>query len=169
MAYNLERIKAEITDICENAGFRGVKYLNISINPRLSTTLGRVKYRANPIYPYAIEFSKNFIENNTDEDIHEVIMHECAHAIVTVRTKEKHGHDKYFKAVCAELGTTNDKMYFNSDNKEPQEQVYKYQIYCKDCGKLVASYKRKGKVIKNLSFYKCSLCGGELKMVKRGE
>ena len=106
MAYNLERIKAEITDICENAGFRGVKYLNISINPRLSTTLGRVKYRANPIYPYAIEFSKNFIENNTDEDIHEVIMHECAHAIVTVRTKEKHGHDKYFKAVCAELGTT---------------------------------------------------------------
>lgn len=97
MAYNLERIKAEITDICENAGFRGVKYLNISINPRLSTTLGRVKYRANPIYPYAIEFSKNFIENNTDEDIHEVIMHECAHAIVTVRTKEKHGHDNILR------------------------------------------------------------------------
>lgn len=163
--YNIEKITKEVNEVCGNAGYTGVKYLKISLNPRLTTTLGRVKYTKSPngyIYNSSIEFSEKFINNGSDKEVHDVILHECAHAIATYRTKTKQGHNEYFKSVCAEIGTTNDKCCYAREEENKTEPIYKYKVYCSECGELIASYKRKGKVIKYLDFYKCGLCGGKL-------
>lgn len=161
MAYTLERIKAEIVDVCKKAGFDDIVRIPVLLNSRLTSTLGRV--RCINERPVSIEFSTNFIIKASDNDIHEVILHECAHVIANIRSKKSHGHDAYFKQICAELGTDNDKCFYKSEkelmNKEP---VYKYKVYCSECGELIASYKRKGKTIKNLNEYRCGLCGGKL-------
>lgn len=161
MAYTLERINAEIVGVCKKAGFDDIIHIPVSLNSRLTSTLGRV--RCINGRPVSIEFSAKFIKNAKDNDIHEVILHECAHVIANVRDRKEHGHDNYFKQICAELGTDNDKCFYKSEKELTNtEPVYKYKVYCKDCGELIASYKRKGKTIKNLEFYRCSLCGGKL-------
>ena len=163
MSYDIERIRKEVIDVCTKAGFVGSKYLIIELNSRLTSTLGRVKHRKsyNGAYPISIEFSKKFIDTSTDNDIHQVILHECAHAIATFRTGENHGHDNFFKEICAELGTDNDKCKYKRETPTAAP-VYRYKVYCSECGELIASYKRKGKIIKNIQFYKCGLCGGKL-------
>lgn len=161
MAYTLEKIKEEFSAACESVG---VKLQHpISLNGRLSNTLGRVKYRVG-VYdgearPDCIEFSTKFVTNGADEDIHRVILHEAAHYIVTVQTKRKHGHDKVFKAMCARLGTDNDCA--QTDLQLPI--MKKYMIMCPTCNKTIGGYDRMCKTIKMIENHDgsvwCKTCG----------
>lgn len=154
MTYDLKRIEKEFTIICKKAKVN--LDTPISINGRLSRTLGRVcyEYVYDVLIPSKIEFSKQFIENSSDEDIHDVILHEAAHYIATTRTGERHGHDNYFKAICAEIGTNNNRTFFVE--REVAAKT-KYTVKC-GCG-FEHGYSRRGKVIEQGI---CPVCGGEL-------
>lgn len=169
MSYSLSKIQEEVKAACNKAGVELT--VPVTLNGRLTKTLGRVKYVKNNITGYtkatAIEFSKQLVESAADGSIKDVILHECAHYVVTTRTHEAHGHDNIFKSVCAELGTTNDGISTDVKWAVPDSHLYKYQIYCPTCDSIVANYNRKGKIINNIDSCKCGRCKqGGLKVIQ---
>ena len=154
MTYDLKRIEKEFTAICKKAKVN--LDTPILINGRLKSTLGRVCYEwvFDTVIPTKIEFSKHFIESSSDNDVYDVILHEAAHYIATTRTGERHGHDNYFKAICAEIGTCNDRTFFVE--REAASKT-KYVVKC-GCG-FERGYARRGKVIEQGI---CPNCGGSL-------
>lgn len=164
--FTIEELTKECNNIIKNAGI-SLPDLQIKINGRLKKTLGRCKYNVScgrPV-PYCIEFSRDLLETATPHSIMEVVRHECAHAIVTVRTGERHGHDSVFKKVCTEIGTDNYGTHYDAiERTVDPNTLYKYLIFCRDCGKLVARYHRAGKVVKETSRYFCKNCGGSLRV-----
>lgn len=155
--YTLEQVQKEFTDICNKAGVQVTSPINL--NGRLTRTLGRVCMirRGETVENEKIEFSKQLLETATDSTIESVIKHEAAHYIVTARTHESHGHDSLFKAVCAEVGTTNDGTKTTVERTVAEEQVYKYSVVCPNCG-VIAHYHRMSKNLKNISSCYCKKC-----------
>lgn len=157
MAYDLSRVQREFTNICNKAGVQVTS--PISLNGRLTRTLGRVCMvrRGETVENEKVEFSKQLLETTTDSTIESVIKHEAAHYIVTARTHESHGHDSIFKAVCAEIGTTNDTPKTHVERTVSAEQVYKYTVVCPNCGP-ISHYHRMSKNLKNISSCYCKKC-----------
>jgi predicted SprT family Zn-dependent metalloprotease len=159
--YDLERITKEFHEACEKAGHPCT--IPIYINSRLSSTLARVDSNSKQGYvtPMRAYFSKAFIENGTDEDVRQVLLHEAAHYIVIMRTHTFHGHDEYFKAVCHEIGCKNDGATYQTEKIETGENMYKYAIYCPNCG-YITSRARMCSVLRNIDRYTCPDCGAPL-------
>lgn len=171
MAYDLEKVTHEFRTICAKAGANSGLNVPIRLNGRLTRTLGRVMQEYDSCegcyVSTLVEFSRQLIETSTDKSIHDVIMHEAAHLIVTDRTGETHGHDAAFKAVCAEIGTTNDKTMTKVERTVSDEQLYKYSVYCPTCGKNIGGYSRMCKTLRNIEYCTCRECGkGGLKVVQ---
>ena len=155
--YDLNRIIKEFNEACSKAGV--LNTYPIRINGRLTRTLGRVRYTKlsdNTIEPLDIEFSKQFLETASDASIKDVILHEAAHLIVAKRTKVHHGHDAYFKKVCAELGTKRDG--YAGEVELVKTVKYKYTIICPNCGE-IGGYNRMCKTIKEINYCTCKKCG----------
>lgn len=161
MSYSIERVEKEFKAVCEKAGVK----VNVPIigNKRLNKTLGRVISisRDGVVENDRVEFSMKLLFTSADETIAEVIKHEAAHYIVNERTKERHGHDAVFKAVCAEIGTLNNKATTYVKRTVDDSQIYKYQVKCENCDKIIAHYHKKCKTLKNLSSCSCRACGGK--------
>lgn len=118
MKVDIEWVKNEFCDICEKAGLNRPTQFPVYINSRLRTTLGRLKYYSanGKLYPLRVEFSKSMIENNSENAVRAIVMHEAAHYIAWRRTQERHGHDHYFKEICKEIGCKNDKTKVNLED-----------------------------------------------------
>lgn len=159
--YSITAVEKIISDVCKKAGT--ALTVPVTVNGRLTRTLGRVLSDSadggKTWNPAKIEFSKQLLETASEESIKQIILHETAHYIVEMRTHEDHGHDEYFKAVCAEIGCTADKTKAKVDRVKAIQ--YKYDVRCKNCGG-VWHYNRAGKVIQNIGYYSCGECGGEL-------
>ena len=138
--------------------------LDVNINGRLKAVLGRCHYKAvlGVVYPVRIEISRQLLETGTPQDIDETIVHECAHALVTLDTGEKHGHDKLFKAKCQKHGIAGDRCAKGSRMDDEDLTIYKYVCSCQNCGKVIGCYYRAGKVIKNPSMYHSNCCGASI-------
>lgn len=136
----------------------------VSLNGRLSKTLGRVHHSQNNITgvltPTKMEFSKKFLEIASDEEVKKVIAHEWAHYYLTKTTKENHGHDAMFNALSSEMGGNTG----TSIKIENFRETYKYTVYCSDCGKVVGGYARAGKTVKNPHLFKTNCCGATLRI-----
>lgn len=135
----------------------------VSINSRLTATLGRVKVvqKGTKFYPDSMEFSKKFLENSVIEDIKDIIAHEWAHYYLTKVSKESHGHDTEFKRICGMIGCKSDGVYAKVENIYEQQEQYKYTVYCPDCGKVVGQYSRMCATLKDLEHCHCALCNGK--------
>ena len=161
MSYSIEKVEKEFKAVCEKAGVK----VNVPIigNKRLSKTLGRVisTSKDGKVENDRVEFSMKMLLTSTDKTIEEVIKHEAAHFIVNERTKEHHGHDAYFKAVCAEIGTSNNGTTTHVERIVDDSQIYKYQVKCETCNKIIAHYHKKSKTLNNLSSCSCARCGGK--------
>ena len=158
--YTIERIKEEVEEACTKAHVDLI--IPISINGRLTKCLGRVRYimdKVEGIVPISMEFSKQLIQTASDKSIHDVVLHETAHYITTMRTGEKHGHDKVFKNICKEIGASSDGHAADIERIVPDSQIYKYVIYCPICKKIVGGKYRKCKVIDHIEWYACNTCG----------
>ena len=151
--YTIEDLKIMVYDICNKAGvnFTGP----VELNSRLLTTLGRVMNVDNK--PIRVEFSKNFIENATDETVISVCKHECAHIIALVRSGKPQHHNSYFKSICAELGTTNDGTTTNVERSVAGKAYHRYTIICPNCGEIGSRQKMCASLrdIKNCWCVKC--------------
>lgn len=154
--YDLDRVKKEFKEACEVMGVK----LNIPIyiNSRLTTTLGQVVFNGDE--PLKADFSKLLLETSTDEAIHQVILHEAAHYIAAKLDGVSHGHDAYFKSICAKLGCTNDKTTYKVDRLKGIPSIYKYDVFCPNCGR-IKGYNRKGDILKNLDRCTCRGCGSK--------
>ena len=128
--YTIDSIRKVVDETCKKANCPTIK--NIRINSRLSRTLGRVMYAHGAVD--RMEFSKQYIENATDDCVFQTILHECAHYIAFIRTHERHGHDLYFKTICAEIGCTEDQTTSHVEALRSDTELYRYTIYCPNCG-----------------------------------
>lgn len=169
MSYSITKVENEIRTACRKANVP----LTVSVveNGRLTRTLGRVIFSVNNVsghaVPTKIEFSKQLLKTADDRTIRDVLLHETAHYVVTMRTGKQHGHDQLFKDTCAELGTTNDGTATEVTRIVPESQIYKYQIYCPNCDAIVGNYSRRGKVINNIHLCTCKKCGKQdLKVIQ---
>lgn len=136
-----------ITKMCiEYCGKAGVKFNSpVIINGRLTRTLGRCFYTriGNVWNPEKIEISRQLLETSTDESIEAVIAHECAHYVACALTHENHGHDSTFRFYCEKIGTNNSMTHYDAlERTKPNEEIYKYTLYCSNCGKFVAGRSR---------------------------
>lgn len=154
--YDLTKIKNEFYAACRKGGMD--KEIPVLMNGRLTRTLGRVTM--DPIgdkyVPTMVEFSKRFVETSTDFDIREVILHEAAHAIVTYKTGEDHGHDAVFKRMCAVLGTSRDKA--EGKINRIVAHTSKYEVICPTCG-VIAEFSRMCNTLRNIKHCSCRDCG----------
>lgn len=160
--YDLNRIKQEFNEILNNAGVQ--LKAPIVLNSRLTRTAGRIINRwssaTNLYYPSSVEFSKQLIETATDNSIHDVILHEAAHYIATARTGKTHGHDLYFKSICKEIRCTSDGTSTVIERTVAESALYKYQIYCPTCKKILSGgFRRMCNTLKNIDHYSCKNCG----------
>jgi len=157
MAYTIDRVKEEFYKICKNANVECS--IPITLNTRLSRTLGRVfcEYKHGKYIATSAEFSSHFLETSTDESIYSVIQHEACHYIATTRSGNHHGHDSYFKAICKEIGCTNDGTQTHVERTVAAIDVYKYLVYCPNCGE-IGHYNRWCKTLKELSYCTCKNC-----------
>ena len=159
----------EIKKYCEDA-FNKAGYdfnyfdIKISINGRLRTTLGRCKYTwaDETLIPSEIEISRQLLETATSQAIVDVILHECAHALVTIETGERQGHNKLFKAMCARIGTNNDTCKTAVERTVEDKEIFKYFVRCAGCGQVVSKYHRAGKIIKEIDNYYSKCCNAKL-------
>lgn len=154
--YTLDQIQTEFKNVVEQAGC--TLTTPILINGRLTRTLGRVVYNYNT--PTKVEFSRQFLDTSNDESIHQVILHEAAHYIAVKRSGQRHGHDEYFKRICAEIGCSNDKTTSHVERIVSPEKVFKYAIYCPNCG-FIAGRHKWCSVLDNLEYCVCNKCGSE--------
>lgn len=127
----------------------------VKVNNRLTSTFGRCTHTG--IGFDVIEISKSLLETCTDKSIYAVIDHEWSHYYTTKRTGHRHGHDKEFRKTCAMIGCTNNRPHFTPERCVSKEEIYKYSVYCQNCGE-IAHYHRKGKVLKKLSACRCPQC-----------
>lgn len=168
MCYTIEKVRKEFHSVCASAGITITQ--PIEINNRLTATLGRVisTGKQGSYEVKRIEFSGELLRTATDKSIHDVICHEAAHAIVIARTHTKHGHDNYFKSVCAEIGTSADKIHTTVERTVSDAEIYKYQIFCPTCDTILpGGYKRMCKTIQYINMCTCNTCGkGNLKVIQ---
>lgn len=165
--WTIERITELCIDYC---GRCGVKFNSpVVINGRLTRTLGRCTYiRHGKVWnPTKIEISRQLLKTATDESIEAVIAHECAHYVACALTHEDHGHDSTFRFYCEKIGTTNDtSVYKNLERTAHNDDIYKYTLYCSECGKFVGGRSRACKVTKEPWNYYTKCCDAEIKVRK---
>lgn len=162
---SLTRIKKECNIAFRIAGYNFDDFnIKVSINSRLKSTLGRCRYRKNTltgeVTPTEIQISQLFLSSTVDNDVIDIIRHECAHALCCIETGDRQGHNNYFKNMCNRIHcnhyhATADDIKRTIDDKE----LYKYFIKCPHCDKIISKYHRAGKVIKNIDYYYCKDCG----------
>lgn len=104
-----------------------------------------------------------FLDNNTEDEIMETLLHEIAHALTP-----GHGHDRVWKAKCIEIGGKGLTYYNQGDrnvvnpNKERTRSSKTYRVECQGCGYDFPFYTRKRKS-NNLTH---TGCGGKVECIE---
>lgn len=157
----------EVTNMCHAVAEANGFHLTCPIreNGRLTSTLGRVIMQGTTVI--AIEFSKKHLATATDESIKATVLHELAHAFVAMETKQDHGHDAVFRAMCIRIGTDNyGTCHNNLKLKVAKEETYKYTIFCSCCNKLIATRSRACKITQSPWEYTSKCCGSDINVVQ---
>ena len=165
--WTIERVKDELNKLCVADGLPEIT-IPVSANARLTRTLGRVKFLEKSCTPVGIDFSQRLLDNGTDRDLINVIKHEYVHYYLLCTTGVDHGHDALFKRKCAQIDCEYNMaagdVEFEHDGGPAQ---YKYEVWCDGCGRMVATYSRMCKTLKNLRYCTCGKCGSkELRMIQ---
>ena len=155
----------ELNKLCMKDGI-GIVNVPVEINGRLTRTLGRVKfmdYGEGHCHPTKIEFSKQLLDFSDDDSIINVIKHEYVHYYLLVETGTNHGHNAIFKKKCAEIGCAHDQ----TQNEINTTAKSKYEIWCPDCNKMIATRARKCKLVTYPENYRCGECkNNNLKVIQ---
>ena len=165
--WTIEQVKIELDKLRVADGLPVIQ-VPINANGRLTRTLGRVRFSRYSCEPICIEFAQRLLDNGTDNDIINVIKHEYAHYYLLVVTGENHGHDALFKQKCREIGCTHEKTHNKLESSDDDtEQEYKYEVWCDDCHKMIGTYSRICKTLRNIEYCQCGVCRGSNLRVKQ--
>ena len=96
---------------------------------------------------HLITLSKPITKLNDYDEVHNVILHEIAHAIAGAG----HGHDALWKSICRKIGARPERCFTSASVATPTAN---YFYECPSCGKQYGTYrkrKRKGS---------CTICSG---------
>lgn len=191
MSWNLERVKQEIHVFAQHArevigNIDGVKQLElcpVEISKRMTRTKGSFEYeyrrrlgKVIGVKPLKIKIAQHLLDNYHDEDIIDVIRHECVHHIVDIYTKGKSkGHDEVFKRYCRKLGVS-DETYFNAKPKTGgkdtpvKRQETRYIGKCQKCGhEYHRKQLRQGTLENWIHYCYCHKCQGSLHIIDTKE
>lgn len=153
--WTLGDVKEMINEVEKNTGIE-LSHLEVAYNGRLRTSYARCITRNTWLNnqlikaePYKLEFGKYILNATDKEELRQTVLHELAHAIADKRHNANCGHDARFKAVCREIGCTDDKATAKKDSVESAEKRYKYVVTCNICGEK-SYYSRKNDFIKAL-------------------
>lgn len=122
-----------------------------------SRTLGQTRKLSDQ---FEVAINSSMINNAPVLSLIETMVHELLH---TLPNCFNHGPvwKGHVSKVNATFGTSISRLTtVNFDIG--QQETYKYKVTCNGCNKVVATYKRLGKVLKSLEEYTCGICGGEL-------
>ena len=156
--WTIERIIEELDNLREADGLPAIT-VPVTINKRLTRTLGRVKFMRGINEPISIEFSNLLLTTGTDADIINTIKHEYVHYFLLVTTGEDHGHDYMFKIKCAEIGCQHDKTQNRLEAGAAYDNSFKYEVHCCNCHKRIGTYSRMCKTLREIDNCCCKLCG----------
>jgi predicted SprT family Zn-dependent metalloprotease len=92
-----------------------------------------------------IGLSREFVENNNECVVTDVILHEIAHAIAG----HHHKHDIFWRAIAKKIGCV-------FMDKEIISSAKKYKVVCPNCKKIIGTYLVRPR--RDLSNYRCNLC-----------
>lgn len=145
----LKDVKRMIQELDEKTGLEGA-LLSLEVSNG-KKELGSFRFQAYRSYfnneitkctPIGFRFSK-LILSCDQETLFEIVKHEYAHYMATVRFNDNCYHDKRFKAMCAEIGAdANEPTFTNKSVKEQSIKMAKYTLTCESCGH-VFTYSRK--------------------------
>ncbi len=89
-----------------------------------------------------ISISRTLCAHNSEEEVLDTILHEIAHALVTIETGEDCGHDERWKAVCRRIGARPERCY---DDEEVESPVKPWLLVHKDSREVFSSHRTKPK------------------------
>lgn len=164
----IEEVRKICRDTCKQYGYS--LDVPVEVNGRLKRSLGRVRFeiKRGKCYPERIEFSRDFLLADNEEQIRETIAHEMAHYFVLLDTRKDHGHDEVWKNWAVRLGAR-PKATTRWEATGLPAKEFKYIAVCSRCGKIVGRYTRAGKVVKNPANYRSACCRESVKVMIRKE
>ena len=160
----IEEVRRRCRETAERNGYR--LQVPVEANGRLKSTLGRVKFsiRGRKCYPEKIEFSADLLKRGNRE-IEETIAHEMAHYFVLLDTGKDHGHDGVWKTWAVKLGARPRACVRREETGAPPLE-YRYEVICRNCGKVAGRYVRRSKVVLHPENYRSSCCRAGLKVYR---
>ena len=150
----------EIVNECNRLSKQfNVKFnIPVRISNRLTRTLGRVCFQCGD--PYVMEISGPMLKTCTDESIIQVVRHEWAHWYAWRIDGEVHGHDAFFRDICAKIDCDHDRSRNHVERLVSDKPISKYTITC-GCGQQW-HYARMCDTIRYIDYCSCPDCGGKL-------
>lgn len=160
----------ECEDIMKDCGFTLPTNITYSLNKRFTRTVGRCTRKSKNVFK--IEYAKNYLDGylecNDYMAIKDTILHEMCHALPN---GFNHGEvwKRYAKVINDKYGFDIQRLHeYDAVSEQVREKVKrnaspKATVECNVCSR---EYKvsSTGKIIKNLSKYRC-MCGGNLRKV----
>lgn len=107
-----------------------------------------------------ITIASRLVENYSDKEIKTTILHEFIHT-----EKDCHNHQRWWKFYARKFDQLGYNIQRCSNREEIGEPVeYKYQVKCSKCNTVIKRTKL-CKVVQHPEWYRCGVCGGELKRI----
>lgn len=155
--YSIEDIRKEYDRLDSLCGV-DTSNVEIKISTRAYRRYGYCLFhkKRRKYYPTCIMITDFIL--TLEEEFWDIIRHEYAHALVTLRDGIQHGHDKVWKQACLEVGcppdvhTESEKAFDLAVAKKMSTpctaRPFIYQIECKQCHR-VWKYKSNCKVVQS--------------------
>lgn len=125
----------------------------IKISKRLKSTFGYLKVKNKK--PLEIRLSFEFLSNQPEEIVYDVLLHECVHYALLVKGLPYKDRDQHFKNELARLGISKTRTY-----------TYKGTAHLYQCsGKCKVSFAKRSKNYHKR--YRCANCGGFFRYIKQ--
>ena len=163
MSFGIEDIREEYERLDRLTGV-DTSRVSLRISGRMTRKLGEFKTSGSLIgMKREIAISSKCLED--EELFYEVIRHEYAHAVVSLRHPlQRHVHDETWKAVCRQIGCRPKATIKLDGSFRGNTRAYKYEVVCKNCG-ASSKYKTRSKVVqyaagKPFCRLTCRRCGG---------